>query len=43
MTKRTQKSYYDRIIRNQKEYEKNWEYIDTNPIKWKEDEYYVKQ
>ncbi len=35
-----QKSFYDRIIRNEKEYLKIWEYIDTNPAKWKEDRYY---
>lgn len=35
-----QKLFYDRIIRNELEYQKIWEYIDTNPIKWEEDEYY---
>lgn len=35
-----QRNYYDRIIRNQEEYEKIYEYIETNPLKWKEDEYY---
>mgnify|MGYP000915229558 CR=1 FL=1 len=36
-----QKLFYDHIIRNQKEYQKVWEYIDTNPLKWEEDEYYM--
>ena len=36
-----QKSFYDHIIRNQQEYERIYEYIETNPIKWKEDEYYI--
>ena len=35
-----QKSYYDRVIRNRSEYLKIWEYIDTNPLKWKLDKYY---
>ena len=36
-----QKSYYDRIIRNEAEYRKIWEYIDTNPLKWELDKYYT--
>ncbi|ARC86427.1 transposase [Clostridium argentinense] len=35
-----QKSYHDHIIRNQQEYEKMWQYIDKNPLKWHEDCYY---
>ncbi len=35
-----QTSYYDRIIRNEKEYLKIWQYIDDNPARWVEDEYY---
>ena len=35
-----QRSFHDRIIRSQKEYEKIWMYIETNPIKWKEDCFY---
>ena len=37
-----QKSYYDHIIRDDTEYQKIWKYIDENPMRWKEDEYYVK-
>lgn len=37
-----QKSFYDHIIRNQTEYEKINEYIETNPLKWEEDKYYLK-
>lgn len=37
-----QKSFYDHIIRNESEYLKIWEYIDTNPLKWEQDEYYAK-
>ncbi len=32
-----QRSYHDRIIRNEKEYLKIWEYIEKNPLKWNED------
>lgn len=35
-----QKSYFDHIIRNQREYQEIWEYIDTNPLKWTLDKYY---
>ncbi|MGN1432717.1 MAG: transposase [Ruminococcus sp.] len=36
-----QRSYYDHIIRTQKDYDEIWEYIDTNPIKWELDKYYM--
>lgn len=36
-----QRSYYDHIIRNEQEYRKIWEYIDTNPLKWEHDKYYL--
>lgn len=32
-----QRSFHDHIIRNKKSYEKIWNYIDTNPMKWSED------
>ena len=35
-----QRGYYDHIIRNEAEYQKIWEYIDTNPLKWEFDMYY---
>lgn len=35
-----QRSYHDRIIRNEQEYQKIWQYIDTNPLKWEEDCFY---
>lgn len=37
-----QKSFYDRIIRSQSAYEEVWNYIDGNPLKWQDDEYYIK-
>lgn len=38
-----QKSFYDRVIRNEQEYIKILEYIETNPLKWKDDEYWRDQ
>ena len=37
-----QRSYYDHIIRNEADYLRIWNYIDTNPVQWREDEYYIK-
>ena len=36
-----QRSYYDHIIRNENEYAEIWSYIDSNPSKWLEDEYFT--
>ena len=36
-----QRSFYDRVIRNEKGYIEAWRYIDENPLKWCEDEYYA--
>ena len=33
-----QRSFYDHIVRNENEYNKIWEYIDQNPLKWENDE-----
>ena len=38
-----QSRFHDHIIRTQKDYDRIWEYIDTNPIKWKFDKYYTEQ
>lgn len=35
-----QRSYYDRVIRNDRDYEMIWNYIETNPAKWKNDRFY---
>ena len=35
-----QRSYHDRGIRSQMEYEKIWKYIDTNPQRWTDDCFY---
>ena len=32
--------FHDHIIRNEAEYQKIWEYIDTNHLKWQNDCYY---
>ena len=36
-----QKGFYDHIIRNESGHLRIWKYIDGNPAKWAEDEYYV--
>ncbi len=36
-----QRSYHDHIIRGEKDYQKIWEYIDTNPFKWENDCFYI--
>jgi len=38
-----QRSYHDHIIRNQADYLKIWQYIDTNPLKWHDDCFYIKE
>ncbi len=35
-----QRSYHDHIIRNETDYRKIYEYIESNPSKWQEDSYY---
>ncbi|MTI80236.1 MAG: transposase [Firmicutes bacterium] len=36
-----QRNYYDRIIRDERELQDIREYIETNPLKWHEDKYFV--
>ena len=36
-----QRSFHDRIVRNEKEYQKIFEYIQTNPAKWQEDCFFI--
>ena len=36
-----QRSFYDHIIRDENDYLQIWNYIDGNPLKWAEDEYYT--
>ena len=35
-----QKGYYDHVVRTRQDYLDIWNYIDGNPSKWLEDEYY---
>jgi len=35
-----QARFHDHIIRNEAEYQTRWHYIDENPARWAEDEYY---
>ncbi len=37
-----QNGFHDHIIRDEADYLNHWQYIDTNPAKWSEDEYYIK-
>ena len=37
-----QRSYHDHIIRGKKDYQKIWEYIDTNAEQWEKDCFYNK-
>jgi len=36
-----QTSFYDHIIRDENDYLTRWNYIDTNPARWAEDEYFI--
>ena len=36
-----QSSFHDHIIRGEHDYLTRWQYIDDNPAKWAEDEYYL--
>ena len=37
-----QRSFHDHIIRNEKDYQMIWKYIEDNPRKWENDCYYLK-
>ncbi len=37
-----QRSYHDHIVRNEKEYNNIWEYVEYNASKWKDDCFYIK-
>ncbi|MBQ4568518.1 MAG: transposase [Ruminococcus sp.] len=36
-----QRSFHDHIIRGEKDYQKIWQYIDSNPARWKDDCLYI--
>ena len=36
-----QTSYHDHVIRNQLQYERIWMYIESNPMRWEKDCFYV--
>ena len=38
-----QRSFHDHIIRGEKDYQKIWEYIDTNATRWEEDCFYTNE
>ena len=35
-----QKSFYDHIVRDESDYRTRWQYIDENPARWAEDEFF---
>ena len=37
-----QRSYHEHVIRDEADYRRIWDYIDTNPAKWTEDCYYMR-
>ena len=37
-----QKSFYDEILKSEKQYQDAWKYIDANPLMWHFDELYNK-
>ncbi|MBQ7799940.1 MAG: hypothetical protein IJ370_05555, partial [Oscillospiraceae bacterium] len=36
-----QRSFHDHVIRDERDYLKIWNYIDTNPAKWNVDCFYI--
>ncbi len=36
-----QRSFYDTVLRSEEMYRTKWNYIDTNPERWIEDEYFI--
>lgn len=38
-----QKTYHDHIIRDEEDYLTKWKYIDDNPSKWNEDDYFTQR
>lgn len=38
-----QKLFHDHVIRNEQDYQKIWNYIEGNPMKWAEDCFYMEQ
>ncbi|MBQ4550080.1 MAG: transposase [Oscillospiraceae bacterium] len=38
-----QRTFHDHVIRTQRRYEEIWSYIDTNPLRWREDCFYSEE
>ena len=38
-----QRSYFDHVVRTYDDYLRVWSYIDNNPAKWREDDYYTEE
>lgn len=37
-----QRSFYDHVVRNEHDFREIWNYIKANPVKWKDDRFYMK-
>ena len=35
-----QRSFYDHVIRGETDYNEIWQYIENNPARWTQDEFY---
>jgi REP element-mobilizing transposase RayT len=38
-----QRSYHEHVIRGESDYREIWEYIETNPMTWENDELFSKE
>lgn len=38
-----QRSYHDHVIREEKDFQRIWQYIDTNPVRWEQDCFYMEE
>ena len=36
-----QRSFYDHVIRNERDYQEIWKYIEENPAKWTQDRFFT--
>ena len=36
-----QRSYHDHVIRNERDYQEIWQYIEDNPTRWLQDRFYI--
>ncbi len=36
-----QRGYHDHVVRDMRDLQNHWNYIDTNPLRWELDKYYT--